>query len=194
MPDGEREAVERELVTLARSAALGRLAGDVAHDVANPLFGVLGLVDLLLEDAAAGSEEEDRLRLLQQTGLEMKGTLRRLLDFARGNGGRTLDEAAREAVALVRHGLGRSLAVDERYPAEPVPVPCPPDLLRQAVLSLLVEARHADHLTLEVSPAGLRLSPAPDESIGVVVARRIAEDTGGALERADGSLRLHWTG
>ena len=52
LPDDQRPRVERELVPLARAAALGELAADVAHDVANPLFGVLGLVDLLLEDAA----------------------------------------------------------------------------------------------------------------------------------------------
>ena len=64
LPDEQRPAVERELVPLARSAALGELAADVAHDVANPLFGVLGLVDLLLEDATPGTDDEARLRLV----------------------------------------------------------------------------------------------------------------------------------
>src|ERR1700688_4174701 len=80
LPDDRRAAVERLLVPLARSAALGELAADVAHDVANPLFGAIGLVDLLLEDAAPASEEAARLQLLQQTTLEMKGTLQVLLD------------------------------------------------------------------------------------------------------------------
>jgi len=198
MPDDERAAVERELVTLARSVALGELAGDIAHDVANPLFGVLGLVDLLLEDSAAGSEEEDRLRLLRQTALEMKDTLRLLLDFARAGGRQTaeasLEEAARQAAALVRHGAGRSLALEERYPAEPVVVPCPPDLLVQAVLHLLAALRDAERVTLEVSDGALRLSPAPPESFGVAVAGRIAADSGGRLERDGGWLSLRWTG
>ena len=183
---------------LARSAALGELAGDVAHDVANPLFGVLGLVDLLLEDAAAGSEDEDRLRLLQQTAVEMKGTLRLLLGFAREAGGQTsesaLDDAARQAVALVRHGVGKSLELEERYPAEPVVVPCPPDLLVQAVLQLLQAARAGGRVALQVSAAGLRISPVPDDSLGVVVAARIARDTGGTLERAGDWITLAWTG
>src|SRR4051812_37817752 len=75
-PDDQRPALERELVPLARSAALGDLSADVAHDVANPLFGVLGLVDLLLDDAAPGTDDEARLRLVRQAALEMKATLR----------------------------------------------------------------------------------------------------------------------
>ena len=44
---------------LARSAALGDLAADVGHDIANALFGVLGLVELLLEDASPARQDED---------------------------------------------------------------------------------------------------------------------------------------
>ena len=86
LPDDQRASVERELVLLARSAALGDLAADVAHDVANPLFGVLGLVDLLLEDAIPGNDDEERLRLVSRAALEMKATLGGLLDFARPGG------------------------------------------------------------------------------------------------------------
>src|SRR2546423_13764193 len=67
LSDDRRAEVERELVAPARAAALGELAAGVAHDVANPLYGVLGLVDLLLEDAAAGSNDEARLRLPRAT-------------------------------------------------------------------------------------------------------------------------------
>ena len=118
LSDDRRAEVERELVAPARAAALGELAAGVAHDVANPLYGVLGLVDLLLEDAAAGSNDEARLRLVQQAALEMKSTLRVLLDFARpADGGpaqASLDDAVREALVLLRHGAERSLEVAEK--------------------------------------------------------------------------------
>jgi signal transduction histidine kinase len=191
-------ALERELAPLAQAAALGDLAADVAHDIANPLFGVLGLVDLLLEDAAAGSEDEDRLRLLRQTALEMKATLRVLLDFARAPDGEpaegSLEDAARQALELLRHGLGRALVVDERYPAEPAIVPCPPRALAQAVLHLLLAARETGRIEIEVAEGSLRISPLPSESLGVLVAARIAVDHGGAVERTGDSLTLRWLG
>jgi signal transduction histidine kinase len=198
LPDDRRAAVERLLVPLARAAALGELAADVAHDVANPLFGAIGLVDLLLEDAAPASEEAARLQLLQQTTLEMKGTLQVLLDFTRlageSAGQASLDEAVRSALRLLRHGTGRALVVEERYPPEPVIVPCPPGALVQAVLQLLLSARSTrGGLVVEVSGPTLRISPAPVESVGTLVAERIVTDNGGRLDRDESSLTLRWT-
>jgi signal transduction histidine kinase len=196
LPDGERIAVERELAPLARAAALGELAADVAHDVANPLFGILGLLDLLLEDATHGSGDEELLGLLQQTALELKGTVGVLLDFVRaGDDDSTqasLGDATRQALELLRHGVGRSLQIAERYPDEPAVVPCPHALLVQAVLQVLIASRAAGRIEVEVGERSLRISPPPEESLGVLVALRIALDHGAAVERAEGSLTLSW--
>jgi signal transduction histidine kinase len=196
LPDDRRAAVERLLVPVARSAALGELAVDVAHDVANPLFGAIGLVELLLEDAAPASEEATRLQLLQQTTLELKRTLQVLIDFARlaseSAGQASLDDATRRALALLRHGAGRALEVQERYPSEPVLVPCPPGPLVQAVLQLLLAARSTHGLAVEVSGPTLRISPAPTESVGTLVAERIVTDNGGRLDRDASSITLRW--
>jgi signal transduction histidine kinase len=196
LPDDRRAAVERLLVPLARAAALGELAADVAHDVANPLFGAIGLVDLLLQDAAPASAEAARLQLLQQTTLEMKVTLQVLLDFTRlageSEGQASLDDAVRSALQLLRHGAGRALVVEERYPSEPVIVPCAPGPLVQAVLQLLLAARSMHGLVVEVSGPTLRITPAPAESVGTLVAERIVTDNGGRLDRDAGSITLRW--
>jgi signal transduction histidine kinase len=196
LPDGERIAVERELAPLARAAALGELAADVAHDVANPLFGILGLVDLLLEDTAHGSGDEELLGLLRQTALELKGTVGVLLDFVRvGDDDSTqasLADATRQALELLQHGVGRSLEIDARYAEEPTVVPCPRALLVQAVLQVLIASREAGRIEVEVGERWLRVSPPPEESLGALVALRIALDHGAAVERAEGSLTLTW--
>jgi signal transduction histidine kinase len=196
LSDDHRAAVERLLVPLARAAALGELAADVAHDVANPLFGAIGLVDLLLEDAGPGSEEAARLQLLQQTTLEMKSTLQVLLDFTRlageSAGQASLDDAVRSALQLLRHGTGRALKVEERYPPEPVIVPCPPGALVQAVLQLLLASRGARGLVVEVSGPTLQISPAPPESVATLIAERIVTDNGGRLDRTASSITLRW--
>jgi len=195
LPDDERVAVERELIPLARAAALGGLAADVAHDVANPLFGVLGLVELLLEDAPAGSADEESLRLLAKTALELKATVRTLLDFARVDESAeptSLADATRQAIELLRHGVGRSLEIDERYETDEGTVPCPRSLLVQAVLQLLVAARGTGRLAVAVGDGLLELSPPPVESLGTLVALRIAVDHGASAERTASSLRLRW--
>ncbi len=195
LPDDQRPTVERELILLARSAALGDLAADVAHDVANPLFGVLGLVDLLLDDATPGTDDEDRLRLVSRAALEMKATLGSLLDFARPAGSEAaradLIAAVQASLALVRHGLGKLLEIEERYPAEPQLVACPEPLLRQAVLHLLLAARTgAEKLTVEVSGGALTVTPGGHESLGTLAAARIAADHGGTVELGDAAITL----
>ena len=201
--DERRAAVERELVPIVRAAALGELAADIGHDVANSLFAVLGLVDLLAEDAVAGSPAEARLQLIRETGLELRAGLSGLLDFARAGtaGGEraALDGAARAAVALLRHGKAKQLAVEERYPERPLLVACGPGSLVQAVLHLIAGARTvagaAGEIDVEVArsaetEAVLRVSPAPPEGLGLVAARRIAEDHGGTLVRSDSAAVL----
>jgi signal transduction histidine kinase len=201
LPDEQRAAVERELVPLARSAALGELAADIGHDLANPLFAVLGLADLLLLDVEAGSPTEERLSLLKETALELKGDLRALLDSARSTDGpasAALDDAARAATALIRHGRGKELQVVATYPAEPVIVRCPAGALAQAALHLVaagrVTAGDSGPIALEVAADDvcglLRISPAVPDGLGVVAAGRIATDHGGSLDQDGGALAL----
>jgi signal transduction histidine kinase len=197
LSEDTRAEAERDLVPLAREAALGRLAADVAHDVANPLFGVLGLADLLLADATPGSEDETRLRLLHQTTGEMKGTLQSLLDFARATPGESavgdLVEATRAAVALVQHGTGKSLDLEARYDVQELRVACGGAELVQAVLHLVLAARSREApIRVTVGDAVLRIAPAARDRLDVVAARRIALDHGGSLDEIDGAFELRF--
>lgn len=198
LPEEQRAALERELLPVARSAALGELAADIGHDLANPLFAVLGLVDLALVDAEPGSPAEERLRLAKQTALELKDSLRALLDFARpveGHESARLDEAARAATALVRHGRAKELKVTARYPAEPVVVRCVAGALAQAALHLVAAARassgDAGSIEVEVTEDGvLRVGPATPGGLGAIAAGRIAADHGGSLTQEGDVLAL----
>jgi signal transduction histidine kinase len=193
LPDDQRAAVERELTGHARDAVLGTLAADVAHDIANPLFAIIGLVELLLTDIAPGSQVEERLLLIRQTGLGLKDSLRDLLDMARAETGgpprADLVEATQKALRLVRRGRGKYMEVAERFPPEPVLVACPAPLVVQAALHLLTCARDAEQVEVEVRSDGtLRVTPPAPDGFGAIAAARIAADHGGSLD--EGSLRL----
>jgi len=198
LPDGQRVALERALVPAARSAALGELAADVGHDMANPLFAVIGLVDLLLVDTTLSPPVEERLQLVKQTALELKDSLRALLDFARpaeGDESASLDDAVRAAVALVRHGHAKELTVAAGYPAGSVVVRCPAGALAQAALHLVAAGRaaagDAGSIEVDVTEDGaLRVRPAAADGLGVLAAGRIAADSGGSLTREGDALTL----
>ena len=65
--------------------------GDVAglvHALNNPLFAILGHVEFALRDVEPGSATEERMRIIQRTGLEIKDILRGLLESSRESHGK----------------------------------------------------------------------------------------------------------
>ena len=189
LPDDERAAAERALVPLARDAAIGALTVDIAHDAANALFGLTGLLGLL----ESGEElEAERIELLQQAAGGLDGILRPLLELARAtrDDRRTADlvSATRAAVALYCHGERPGVAT--HYPEGPVRVACPPALTMQAAIHLLLAARSDRELAVAVREGTLEVGPAGDESLDELIAGRIAADHGGSVQRSTTSFRL----
>lgn len=72
--------------TAARSTTGTNGVDDVAglvHRLNNPLFAILGHVEFALRDAEPGSATEERMRIIQRTGFEIKEILRGLLESSR---------------------------------------------------------------------------------------------------------------
>ena len=55
----------------------------LVHRLNNPLFAILGHVEFALRDAEPGSATEERMRIIQRTGFEIKDILRGLLESSR---------------------------------------------------------------------------------------------------------------
>ncbi len=81
---GERiSAAQRELAFTERLAATGKLAAGVAHEINNPLGGVMNAMARLRKGGLAPEREEMYWRLCDE-GLErIRNTVRRILDFSR---------------------------------------------------------------------------------------------------------------
>lgn len=80
----EREAVQRtQLAHTEKMAAVGTLAAGVAHEVNNPLSGVLACIDNLRADPDDEEMRDRYLTLIRDGLLRIERTVRNLLDFSR---------------------------------------------------------------------------------------------------------------
>src|SRR6266571_2163361 len=94
-PGSELSTSDREaLLEAGRLTGLGELVRGFAHEINNPLFGMLGLVELVLREIEPGTKAYERLSLVQQSGLEIKRITHSLLAFAGA------DSALTEVVSL----------------------------------------------------------------------------------------------
>jgi signal transduction histidine kinase len=145
----EREAS----IEAARLASLGALVRGLAHEINNPLFGMLGLVELLQNEVEPGTKQHDRLLLVQESGLEIKRITHALQAFARpetdADESVPLEEVAAQAAELVRLAAADSLEIREHYPTGPVLVKGSRARLAQIFLSLLVNASGVVDVRLE---------------------------------------------
>ncbi|MBK7643769.1 MAG: HAMP domain-containing histidine kinase [Planctomycetes bacterium] len=151
---------EAAALTQRRLAAMGELAAGIAHEINNPLGGLLNAVESL-ERGKLPPEKHARYFELLRNGLErIQATVGRLLRFtprAAPVGPLSLARALEDALELVAHrarGLGVDLALVSAVPGEPrehvlarwhalPPLSGERGELAQAVLNLLVNALDA---------------------------------------------------
>ncbi|MCA8981870.1 MAG: HAMP domain-containing histidine kinase [Planctomycetes bacterium] len=166
-----REA-EAAVLRERRLAAMGELAAGIAHEINNPLGGMLNAVDVLRRDQIE-PEKRRRYHDLLQGGLErIRETVSKLLRLTPRAADDTpfaLAEPTRDAVALVAHraaGLGVTILLHES--GGPALVVGSSSEVGQAVLNLLVNALDALEERGKGGRVDVEVRREADESVIVV--------------------------
>ena len=144
----ERELQVR-LLQSEKMAAVGTLAGGVAHEINNPLGGILAWTQLLMRRGGVGEEAVGYLGEIEESVLRCKTIVDSLLDFSRATPAHQrksvdFNDVVEGAVVLAKGAFAkRGVTVDLELEDELRPVSGNKVQLQQVLVNLLSNARDA---------------------------------------------------
>ncbi|MBI5922763.1 MAG: HAMP domain-containing protein [Betaproteobacteria bacterium] len=165
----ELRIAEAETARSEKLASVGLLAAGIAHELNNPLTGVLTFSHLLRKKMPEGSQDAEDLDLVIRETKRCAAIIRRLLDFARekppekkfSDLNKIIENTERiiEKPASLRD-VKITLELDRELP----PVWLDADLIEQVILNLMVNAQHAVEQDGDITVRTSRVLKAVGES------------------------------
>jgi len=142
-----RHQLEEQLRQANKMEAIGRLTGGVAHDFNNMLSVIGGYAELLLLDAAPGSEVRERAEEIKTATQRAAGLTRQLLLFSRRErpqlGPVNLNDAVSELTKMLGRLIGEDIDLSSRFDPHLENIRADISQIQQVLINLAVNARDA---------------------------------------------------
>lgn len=145
----DKERLEQEMMVSERLAAVGRLSAGIAHEINNPLGGMLNAISTYKKHGSDDPRTLKTLSLLERGLTQIKDTVAALLVEAKVEShplSRRDIEDTRTLVAAEAAGKGIELVWENDIAAD---LPLPSTLVRQIFLNLLLNAIRAANKRVE---------------------------------------------
>jgi len=172
---------QRQLLLSSKMAAVGELAGGVAHEVNNPLQIILSRVQLMRMQNREANKVVQGLDLVEHNVKRISSIIRALLGFAGHNaqegewGAFDMAQALGQAMALVKHQLEQGMIRVELHCEEGLPLlQGNVGELEQVFINLTINAQNAmpgggaltisarrveDHIEVRFADTGVGIAP-----------------------------------
>jgi two-component system NtrC family sensor kinase len=178
---------QNELINIERIASLGRLSLSVAHEINNPLSGILIYTKLIYKqlsnqdiDPVKKESMLKHLRLVENETKRCGDIVKGLLDFSRKDQNdfepRHLHEILHDTCELLTHQMKiANISFITNFSAKHDLINCSPNRIKQACVAILVNAAEAvsengevlfttinpdkEHVRIEISDNGIGIAP-----------------------------------
>jgi PAS domain S-box-containing protein len=148
------QATQAQLVQSSKMASIGLLAGGVAHEINNPLTGVLNNVQLLQmmserkDTVMDQAELKNMLNVIEEAAIRCKKITQALLDFSHTSKGSfckvSLNDIIDQVVVLIEHELVlQNITITRELEPNLHPIQGDTQLLQQVVFDIITNARWA---------------------------------------------------
>jgi len=184
----ELEKTQIQLIQSEKLAGIGQLAAGVAHELNNPLSGILGFTQLLLEDTSLKMQQRKDLETIHTQSQRCRVIIQNLLQFSRRKDPKKeptdLLLLLQATLALIKYDFSTSgVLMIQKFPASLPLVFGDAHQLQQVFLNLMTNAKHA----MENKKQSAELVIEAGEENGRVVVR-IRDNGSGIPEEIHGKI------
>jgi signal transduction histidine kinase len=167
------------MMRIEKLSAMGQMVSEIAHQLNNPLVGVINLTELAERELGNPQRVKELLGEVRRAGDHCHGFVQRMLLINRAAHSEPqttdMNRLVRDTIAFFHEGLGGHPPVIFEEPDQQVTMKVDPVLIRNALFNLIHNAAQAD-------PIGpVTVSLALDERDGVSGCRLTVSDNGSGL-------------
>jgi signal transduction histidine kinase len=172
-------ADHQRLVQIEKLSAMGELVGEIAHQLNNPLVGVLNLTQLAEREAEDPQRVKELLVEVRKAGIECREIVQRILrinQISRSEPQATnMKELVLDTITFCHQSIGRHHIIEFAAPDDDVILNVDPVLVRHALFNLI-------HNAILAAPEGVvTVSLAFEEHEGVPGYQLSVSDSGGGF-------------
>ena len=141
----DRKRMEQQLIFSEKMAAIGELAAGVAHEINNPLDGLLNCILRIQRNPTNIVQTQEYLELMEEAIRRIEATIGKLLDFSRPHelslSAINLNDVVNETIGLIEYGASeKGIQIEKDFQNQISHIHGDKHLLEQVILNLSLNA------------------------------------------------------
>jgi signal transduction histidine kinase len=144
----ESMQMQQQLIQTEKLAGMGELAAGVAHEINNPIMGIINYAQILVDEAEERDRETEIPNRIIKEGERIEYIVKSLLAFGRDDHGERVSVSIRaivtDTIELLNHQLKKDqIKIRQKIPNDIPPVWVNAHKIKQTIFNLLSNARYA---------------------------------------------------
>jgi two-component system NtrC family sensor kinase len=145
---GELRSSQRQLIMIEKLASIGKLSASVAHEINNPLTGILTFAEDLIDESSPDDPRQPDYKVIRREAMRCREIVRQLLDYSRQEKPNmrpvSMNEVLTNMVSFVsKQAIFQNVKVETNLQHDLPPVTADTVQLEQVILGILVNASEA---------------------------------------------------